>query len=201
MLDWKLCCGEKNWPRLWRGTHADQIWYLGLGLPNEAPIAAFLFIPVSHKPSQLSFCCFLVLFYQRFHCLRVWSCQTVRPPLQTRVVQKRHQAWIKIYGVFFYWVSAVKSQSSNVYGYKNNPTISADMTNVTSFPQGDVVIHAHLYQPGIKFVLIAQRAAGCKMIRHSFYLLMFWPELAWSALHQLVWEAGALVLTFYSWCS
>lgn len=44
---------------LWRGTHTDQIWYLGLGLLNETPIVAFLFIPV---PSQAMAWCLLLIF-------------------------------------------------------------------------------------------------------------------------------------------
>lgn len=48
------------------------IW--GLVILNEAPIVAFLFIPVralvSHK-HMIPFVAFLMLQFQRFHCLRV----------------------------------------------------------------------------------------------------------------------------------
>lgn len=98
------------------------------------------YAPVLHKPSQHSFCCFFMLFYQRFHCSRVWSwpdCQAGAP------IQDRHHARIKRRD-FFYWGWAVKSQSSS--GHNDTGTIRADMTTRSSFPQGDVVIHLSLYQ-------------------------------------------------------
>lgn len=76
---------------------------------------------------------------------------------------------------------------------QDKPNKSADLTAVSSLPQGDVVIRSN--QPGFKWAPNTQKAAGRKMIRHSFH------RLAWSALRQLVWGAGALLCTvgLYSW--
>lgn len=67
---------QDSWARLWRGTQADQIWYLGLGLLNEAPIAAFLFIPVLALLFQKAITWFPVQF-QRCYCLSVRRCARV----------------------------------------------------------------------------------------------------------------------------
>ncbi len=181
-MDWKLhrreeprnldqgCEGEPmrirsgiwGWSPKW-GTHSGLFVY-----PNHAP--------VFHKPSQHSFCCFFTLFYERFHCLRVWGwqdCQASAPKpgyFRTDIML----GWRLCCGGF-YWGSAVKSQSSRDHDYTGQPK-SADVTTVSSFPHGDVVIQWNLNQPGFKFVSNAQRAAGCKIIWYSFHLLMFWPD-------------------------
>lgn len=102
-MDRKLYC-EESWPRLRRGTHADQIWYLEIGLPNEAPIVAFLFIPAMLW-SFTSHCHFILSKISLF-----WESdvgQTVRPALQTRVLQSRHHAWvITAVKVFLEWASS-----------------------------------------------------------------------------------------------
>lgn len=68
------CC-----PRLWRGTHADQIWYLGLDLSNEVLIVAHLFLPVVFRSlTSLHRIPFVVFFCYSIKDFTVWGSEVAR---------------------------------------------------------------------------------------------------------------------------
>lgn len=183
---------QESWPGLWRGTHADQIWYLGLVLPNEAPIVAFLFTPARLEPSQLSFCCRFTLFYQRFHCSEGAGvgpdCQATAPNQGT---PEPASCLAKDGGFFLLRVSIKIPVLQGPWLHRTTRPERCWFDSSEFIPTWRCG-HLLEYQPGFKWVPYTQRAAGRKMARHTFHSLIF---LARSALCQLVWEAGVPVWT------
>lgn len=168
---------QESWPGLWRGTHADQIWYLGLVLPNEAPIVAFLFTPARLEPSQLSFCCRFTLFYQRFHCSEGAGvgpdCQATAPNQGT----PEPASCLAKDGGFFYWGSALRSRSSRGRDYTGQPGLNAaDLTAVSSFPHGDVVICSNTNLDLNEFLTHKEQLA-VKWLGTLSIRSYFWPDL------------------------
>lgn len=119
---------QGSWPRLWRGTQADQIWYLGLSLLNEAPIAAFLFVPVLALVFRKGITWSLVRV-QRCYCL---SCRRFARVSRHRFKPgcSRHRLLLRP----FFEGSAVKLPAAGIKTSADN----ADLTTVEMWSRAQI---------------------------------------------------------------